>query len=133
MKGKVLILEDDVVLSSNVATIIQRRGYEVLQTTNSDAFFNELRKFQPDVILLDVYLIGSPLNGLQVLRYLRDNLDLNYKVIVISGEATTAQVQEIRDLGAYHFIEKGASFNTNQLMLHIDNAVSLKRQEEDHI
>ncbi|PKN75687.1 MAG: hypothetical protein CVU49_03040 [Candidatus Cloacimonetes bacterium HGW-Cloacimonetes-2] len=133
MKGKVIILEDDVVLSTNVGNIIQRHGYEVLQTTNSDAFFNELRNFKPDVILLDVFLIGSPLNGIQVLRYLRDNLDLNYKVIVISGEANSQQVSEIRELGAYHFIEKGASFNTNQLLLHIDNAVTLKRQEEEHI
>lgn len=133
MKGKVIILEDDVVLSTNVGNIIQRHGYEVLQTTNSDAFFNELRNFKPDVILLDVFLIGSPLNGIQVLRYLRDNLDLNYKVIVISGEANLQQVSEIRELGAYHFIEKGASFNTNQLLLHIDNAVTLKRQEEEHI
>ncbi len=133
MKGKVIILEDDVVLSTNVGNIIQRHGYEVLQTSNSDAFFNELRNFKPDVILLDVFLIGSPLNGIQVLRYLRDNLDLNYKVIVISGEANSQQVSEIRELGAYHFIEKGASFNTNQLLLHIDNAVTLKRQEEEHI
>ncbi|HNX38345.1 MAG TPA: sigma-54 dependent transcriptional regulator [Candidatus Cloacimonadota bacterium] len=133
MNGKVIILEDDVVLAQSITSIIQRKNYEVLHTTNSDAFFNELRNFKPDVILMDVFLIGSRLNGLQVLRYLRDNLDLNYKVIVISGEATSAQVAEIRELGAYHFIEKGSSFNVNQLMLHIDNAVTLKRQEEEHI
>jgi len=133
MNGKVLILEDDVVLAQNIASIIQRKHYDVLHTTNSDAFFLELRNFKPDVILMDVFLIGSRLNGIQVLRYLRDNLDLNYKVIVISGEADAAQVAEIRELGAYHFIEKGANFNINQLLLHIDNAIALKRQEEEHI
>ena len=132
-KGRVLILEDDVVLAGHISQIILRQNYEVLHTTNSDAFFNELRNFKPDVILMDVFLIGSRLNGIQVLRYLRDNLDLNYKVIVISGEANSIQVAEIRELGAYHFIEKGSSFNMNQLMLHIDNAVTLKRQEEEHI
>jgi DNA-binding response OmpR family regulator len=63
--------------------------YEVLLTVNSDQFFEILRNFQPDVILLDVYLVGSRLNGIQVLKHLRNNMDLNYKVIVISGEVTS--------------------------------------------
>jgi len=57
MNGKVLILEDDVVLAQNIASIIQRKHYDVLHTTNSDAFFLELRNFKPDVILMDVFLI----------------------------------------------------------------------------
>ena len=132
-KGKVLILEDDVVLADQVALVLNRYNYEVLITANSDLFFEELRVFNPDVILLDVYLVGSKLNGIQVLKHLKDKMDLNYKVIVISGEVSSTQVQEIRDLGAYHFIEKGSSFSTNQLLLHIDNAITLKRQEEEHI
>lgn len=133
IKGKVLILEDDVVLADQVALILNRYNYEVLITANSDVFFEELRVFNPDVILLDVYLVGSKLNGIQVLKHLKDKMDLNYKVIVISGEVSSSQVQEIRELGAYHFIEKGSSFSTNQLLLHIDNAITLKRQEEEHI
>jgi two-component system, NtrC family, nitrogen regulation response regulator NtrX len=132
-KGKVLILEDDVVLADQVALVLKRFNYEVLITANSDIFFEELRVFNPDVILLDVYLVGSKLNGIEVLKHLKQNMDLNYKVIVISGEVTSAQVQEIRAMGAYHFIEKGSSFSTNQLLLHIDNAITLKRQEEEHI
>nr|MDK2850925.1 two-component system, NtrC family, nitrogen regulation response regulator NtrX [Candidatus Cloacimonadota bacterium] len=132
-KGKVLILEDDVVLADQIALVLNKYLYEVLVTPNSDIFFEELRIFNPDVILLDVYLVGSKLNGIQVLKQLKEKMDLNYKVIVISGEVTTAQVQEIRALGAYHFLEKGGSFSTNQLLLHIDNAITLKRQEEEHI
>lgn len=132
-KGRVLILEDDVVLAEQVALVLRNFSYEVMITSNSDIFFEELRLFNPDVILLDVFLVGSKLNGIEVLKHLKTNLDLNYKVIVISGEVSAAQVQEIRRMGAYHFIEKGSSFNTNQLLLHIDNAITLKRQEEEHI
>ncbi len=133
MKGKVLILEDDVILADQIAKVMQRYEYEVLLTTNSDQFFDELRIFQPDVVLLDVFLVGSKLNGIQVLKHLKNNMDLNYKVIVISGEVTSSQISEIRALGAYHFIEKGSAFSTNQLLLHIDNAITLKHQEEEHI
>lgn len=133
MKGKVLILEDDIILAEQIAKVMKRYEYEVLITTNSDMFFDELRVFQPDVILLDVFLIGSRLNGIQVLKHLKTNMDLNYKVIVISGEVSTAQITEIRELGAYHFTEKGSAFSTNQLLLHIENAITLKKQEEEHI
>jgi two-component system nitrogen regulation response regulator NtrX len=133
MKGKVIILEDDLMLAKQIANVLQNYDYEVLHASNSDAFFEELRTFAPDVILLDVFLIGSRLNGIQVLKYLRENFDLNYKIIVISGEVTSAQVLEIRELGAYHIVEKGANFSISQLLLHIDNAITLKRQEEEHI
>ena len=103
MKGKILILEDDIVLAEQIAKVMKRYEYQVLLTVNSDQFFDELRMFQPDVILLDVFLIGSRLNGIQVLKHLKDNMDLNYKVIVISGEVTSTQISEIRALGAYHF------------------------------
>ena len=132
-KGKVLILEDDIVLADQIALVLKRYSYEVLIIANSDVFFEELRVFNPDVILLDVYLVGSKLNGIQVLKQLKEKMDLNYKVIVISGEVTSAQAKEIRNLGAYHFIEKGSNFSTNQLLLHIDNAITLKHQEEEHI
>lgn len=133
MKGKILILEDDIVLSEQLANVMRRYEYEVVVTENSDNFFTILRTFQPDVILLDVFLVGSRLNGIQVLKYLRNNMDLNYKVIVISGEVTSSQINEIRALGAYHFIEKGSAFSINQLLLHIENAITLKKQEEEHI
>ena len=133
MKGKILILEDDIVLSEQIANVVKYYNYEVIQTVNSDQFFDVLRNFQPDVILLDVFLVGSKLDGIQVLKHLKNDMDLNSKVIVISGEVTSSQINEIRTLGAYHFIEKGSAFSINQLLLHIENAITLKKQEEEHI
>jgi len=71
MKGKILILEDDIVLSEQIANVVKHYNYEVMQTINSDQFFEVLRQFQPDVILLDVFLVGSKLNGIQVLQHLK--------------------------------------------------------------
>ncbi len=133
MKGKIIILEDDLILANQIGKVLQANDYSVMHSTNSDSFFEELRGYMPDVILLDVFLVGSRLNGIQVLKYLKDNLDFNYKVIVISGEVTNEQVREIRGIGAYHFIEKGSNFSINQLLLHIENAITLKRQEEQNL
>ena len=51
MKGKILILEDDIVLSEQIANVVKHYNYEVMQTINSDQFFEVLRQFQPDVLL----------------------------------------------------------------------------------
>ncbi|HNW24648.1 MAG TPA: response regulator, partial [Candidatus Cloacimonas sp.] len=67
MKGKILILEDDTVLSEQIANVVKHYNYEVMLTVNSDQFFDVLRSYQPDVILLDVFLVGSKMNGIQVL------------------------------------------------------------------
>ena len=95
MKGKVMILEDDPILAQQISKVLKQHDYSVLHSTNSDTFFGELRGFMPDVILLDVFLVGSRLNGLQVLRYLKENLDFNYKIIIISGEIKNEQLNEI--------------------------------------
>ena len=95
-----MVLEDDTVLADQIALILKNNEYEVQLASNSDTFFAQLRTFKPDVILVDVFLVGSRLNGIQVLKYIKENLDFNYKVIVISGEVTTEQIRQIRELGA---------------------------------
>lgn len=133
MPGKILILEDDKFLAGKIMLILEHHGYDVKIACSSDVFFEIYDNFYPDVILLDIILTGSPLNGVEVLRMLNAERDSYAKIIVVSGLADNQQVNEIRQLGAYHFIEKGANFNINQLMLHVENALRLKRQEEQNL
>lgn len=133
MAGKVIILEDNVTLARNIATILVNSHYEVKTTHTSDAFLKVFDSFYPDVVLLDVLLKGSSLNGIEVLKILKKEKDTNAKIIVVSGEADASQIELIRQYGAYHFIEKGSGFNLNQLMLHVENAIQLKRQEEANL
>lgn len=133
MKGKVIVLLDDNVLAAQIATVLRQHQYSVLCCSNSDSLFEEVRGFIPDILLIDAALESSRLTGLQVLRYLRDNLDFNYKVIVLTQELNTGQLDQIRELGVFHYVEKGTGFSLNQLLLNIDNALSLKRQEEQNL
>jgi DNA-binding NtrC family response regulator len=86
--------------------------------------------YLPDFVLLDVILKGSQLDGIEVLKLLTVEKSTTAKIIVLSGEAKQTQIDKIRQLGAYHYIEKGSRFNLNQLLMHVDNALILKRQEE---
>jgi DNA-binding NtrC family response regulator len=130
--GKILLLEDDHLLSNRISTILEHSSYKVTAVYNSETFFAVLDSFSPDVILLDIVLMGSKLNGVEVLRILSTELDISAKIIVMSGAAKATQIAEIRSLGAYHFLEKGGNFNINQLLIHVENAIQLKKQEEQN-
>ncbi len=130
MSGKILILEDDTSLARNLAAVLTSNHYEARSSSNSEHFFKQFYSFYPDVVLLDIVLKGSPLNGVEVLKLLRKEGITNTKVIVLSGEANPSQIDDIRNLGAYQYIEKGSGFNLKQLLLHIENALQMKQQEE---
>jgi two-component system, NtrC family, nitrogen regulation response regulator NtrX len=133
LNARVMILEDDRYLATQMRKIIESYGYKVQVYHESDGFINQYPDFNPDVILLDINLVGSPHDGIWVMRYLRTECKTTSKIIVISGEASTLQVDEIRKLGAYTFMEKGANFNLNQLLLNVENGVQLRRQESENL
>jgi DNA-binding NtrC family response regulator len=108
-------------------------GFKVLAFAESTSFINQYQEFNPDVILLDIYLHNSAMNGLEVMRYLRNECHTTSKIIVVSGGANSLQVEEIRNLGAYTFIEKGSNFNLNQLLLTVENAVAMRRSEDANL
>ncbi|HPT73118.1 MAG TPA: sigma-54 dependent transcriptional regulator [Candidatus Cloacimonadota bacterium] len=133
LNARVMILEDDKYLANQMRKIIESYGYKVRVFHESTSFINEYQDFNPDVVLLDIHLVGSPHDGIWVMRHLCNDFDTTSKIIVISGEASTLQVDEIRRLGAYTFMEKGANFNLNQLLLNVENGVQLRRQESENL
>jgi DNA-binding NtrC family response regulator len=104
--GKILILEDNKKLAGYYKTILQTGGYKVELTFNSTNFFYMYSDFKPDVLILDIKLSNSELNGLEVFEKLIKQKRLLSKVIILSGEATRMQVAKAMKLGAYTFIEK---------------------------
>ncbi len=128
-----MILEDDRYLSAQLRQIIESNGYMVKVYFESEGFINDYPEFNPEVILLDINLANSVHDGIWVMRYLRAEYETTSKIIVISGEASSLQVNEIRRLGAYTFMEKGANFNLNQLLLNVENGVQLRGKENENL
>ena len=59
IKPKILIVDDDARLSTLMATILERAGYETRQENRSFAALSTAQKFQPDLILLDLNMPGK--------------------------------------------------------------------------
>ena len=69
MKKKILIIDDEKDICFLISEILKDENY---LTTNSNNSENAIKKFQdikPDLIILDVWLDGSELDGLNLLKH----------------------------------------------------------------
>ncbi len=130
MKGKIILLEDIEQIAMHYKKMLQKEGYTVQTALNSTSFFRIYENFKPDLILLDIVLKNSELNGIEVFQELQKMKDFTSKVIVLSSEATKTEVIEAMKLGAINFNEKGENFNRIKFLADIHQAISLKNQEE---
>ncbi|MBN1969851.1 MAG: sigma-54-dependent Fis family transcriptional regulator [Candidatus Delongbacteria bacterium] len=127
----ILILEDNKKIAEFYQTILLKENYKAEITHNSSDFFYAYDKMDPELVILDVKLHNSKLDGLQVFKQLiQDYKNFKSKVIILSGEATRTEIAEAMKLGAYTFIEKSGDFNKAKFLLDIKSALRLKYQEE---
>ena len=131
MKGKIILLEDIEQIAEHYKKMLQKEGYKVQVALNSTNFFWIYEKFKPDLILLDIILKNSELNGIEVFQKLQERKDFTAKVIVLSSEATKTEVVEAMKLGATNFNEKGENFSRIKFLADIKQAIALKNQERE--
>jgi CheY-like chemotaxis protein len=76
VRAKVLIVEDDVIVALDLQGMVMRLGYDVVGIVDSgQAAIASAQRFRPDIILLDLILIG-PLDGIDVAREIHKFLDV---------------------------------------------------------
>ena len=81
---KVLVVDDDPVVTEAIQSVLRMEGYEVAVRNNGAGCIAEARAWRPDLVLLDIMMPGR-MSGLDVLRVLRRDSDL--PVILISARA----------------------------------------------
>ncbi|MGZ3761038.1 MAG: response regulator [Mucilaginibacter sp.] len=90
MSKKILILDDDPDILEILSFILVERGYEVRALSCGDTVFDEIKKIQPDLILMDIMLAG--LDGRSICKAIKENhLTYFLPVILISGTHDLAQ------------------------------------------
>ncbi|MCY4231383.1 MAG: sigma-54 dependent transcriptional regulator [Alphaproteobacteria bacterium] len=125
----ILIVDDEQDIRQLIAGVLEDEGFEARSASNSDGALEELQKRQPSVLLLDVWLEGSRLSGMDLLRHIRKrHHDLPILMISGHGSIETA-VAAIRD-GAYDFVEK--PFTADRLLLAISRAIEAFRLRREN-
>lgn len=120
----ILVVDDEKDIRELVADILQDEGHSTRIAWDSDSAFSEINANPPALVILDIWLKGSKLDGIDILKSIhRDNPDI--PVVIISGHGNVEIAVAAIKQGAYDFIEK--PFNIDQLMVVVSRALEASR------
>ncbi|MBL4652723.1 MAG: response regulator transcription factor [Flavobacteriales bacterium] len=89
MKIKILIAEDDVLISEQLNDILLDLGYEVTAIAeDAEVALNSIKQNIPDLAILDIKMHGSD-QGLEIAEYINDNLDIPFVFLTAFADAKT--------------------------------------------
>jgi two-component system, NtrC family, nitrogen regulation response regulator NtrX len=131
VSADVLIVDDETDIRELVAGILQDEGYEARLAHNSDAALSEIMQRRPSIVVLDIWLQGSKLDGLDLLLEIRKN-NGDLPVVIISGHGNIETAVSAIRRGAYDYIEK--PFTADRLLHVVGRALEatrLRRENED--
>ncbi|MFL0414728.1 sigma-54 dependent transcriptional regulator [uncultured Sphingomonas sp.] len=120
----ILVVDDELDIRELVSGVLEDEGYETRTAADSDTALAAIAERRPSLVLLDVWLQGSRLDGLELLAEIKRR-DPSIPVLVISGHGNLdTAVAAIRQ-GAADFIEK--PFQAERLLLMVDRATETER------
>ncbi|MCA1940012.1 MAG: sigma-54 dependent transcriptional regulator [Caenispirillum bisanense] len=131
MARDILIVDDESDIRMLIAGILEDEGYEAREASDGDQALEQIRARAPSMVVLDIWLEGSRLDGLQVLEAIKAEHP-HVPVVMISGHGTIETAVSALKMGAYDFIEK--PFKSDRLLVIIQRAMeaaSLKRENEE--
>ncbi len=121
MPRDILIIDDEEDIRLLVAGILEDEGYQTAVAANSDAALAALEASPlPALLILDIWLQDSTLDGMELLNLLRRRYP-DLPIIMISGHGNIETAVSAIKLGAYDFIEK--PFKADRLLLQIIRAL----------
>jgi DNA-binding NtrC family response regulator len=104
MKGsKVLLVDDEVVFTTNMGKLLTNRGYKVASANSGDAAIQALEKEHFDVVVLDLKMPG--MDGLATLKEIK-KLGLFTETLILTGHGSIDTALEAIKLGAYDYLTK---------------------------
>src|SRR6202166_1596045 len=128
MAADILIVEDEDDIRGLVAGILEDEGYGARLARDSDEAIAAIEARRPQLILLDIWLQGSKLDGLQLLEGIKRQHP-NVPVVMISGHGNIETAVKAIKLGAYDFIEK--PFKADRLILIAERALETSRLKRE--
>ena len=124
----ILVVDDEADIRDLVAGLLEDEGHSIRTASNSDEALAAIRARKPSLALLDIWMQGGGIDGLELLDIIR-TIDPDLPVVMISGHGNIETAVSALQRGAYDFIEK--PFKSDRLVVVIQRALeaaSLKRE-----
>ena len=114
MASDILVVDDENDIRDLVAGILEDEGHRCRLARDSDEALLEIEARKPHLVILDIWLQGSRLDGLEVLSIIR-KVHPELPVVIISGHGNIETAVTAIKRGAYDYIEK--PFKADRLLL----------------
>jgi two-component system nitrogen regulation response regulator NtrX len=125
----ILVVDDERDIRELICDILEDEGFTTRRAGTSDECMAELNKAAPGLMILDIWLKDSNMDGIDILKHVKlDNPDV--PVVIISGHGNIEIAVAAIKQGAYDFIEK--PFNIDQLMVVIRRAMETSRLRREN-
>ena len=129
MAHEILIVDDEPDIRAQIEGILEDEGFETRVAHNSDTALAAFRARRPSLVVLDIWLQNSRLDGLGILgEMLREEPQV--PCVMISGHGTIETAVRAIQEGAYDFIEK--PFNSDRLLLIVSRALEAARLKREN-
>jgi two-component system nitrogen regulation response regulator NtrX len=124
MAHDILIVDDEPDIRALIEGILADEGYGTRQAANSDQALAAFRQRRPSLVILDIWLQNSKLDGIGILNAMHQE-EPRVPCIMISGHGTIETAVQAIQIGAYDFIEK--PFKADRLLLMVARALEAAR------
>ncbi|MEE9588644.1 MAG: sigma-54 dependent transcriptional regulator [Hyphomicrobiaceae bacterium] len=131
MASDILIVDDEADIRDLVSGILEDEGHGTRLARDSDEALGAIEDRRPSLVILDIWLQGSRLDGLEVLSAIK-KLHPDLPVVIISGHGNIETAVTAIRRGAYDYIEK--PFKSDRLILVTMRALEtsqLKREVQE--
>ncbi|HVB17113.1 MAG TPA: sigma-54 dependent transcriptional regulator [Stellaceae bacterium] len=129
MAHDLLIVDDEADIRMLIGGVLRDEGYATREAADSSEALAAIQARQPTLVILDIWLQGSELDGIGILQRLRGEMP-SVPVVMISGHGTIETAVEAIKFGAYDFIEK--PFKADRLLLVIARAIEAARLRNEN-
>ena len=124
MAADILVVDDEEDIRMLIADILTDEGFVCRTAGDSKTTFDAIEERRPNLLILDIWLEGSALDGIEILERVHEEHE-SMPVIMISGHGNVETAVNAIKLGAYDFIEK--PFKADRLVLTVTRAVEAAR------
>jgi DNA-binding NtrC family response regulator len=126
--AKLLVVDDEKNLRMIVQKEMARQGHEVETASDGEAAWEALEQQDFDVLLCDINM--PRLDGIELLRRLREKSQNPPEVIMLTGQATVESAIETMKLGAYDYLTK--PYRISELAILVTQAAEKQQLKNDN-
>lgn len=129
MATDILIVDDESDICELISDVLKDEGFHTRQARSSDQALHAIAERVPSVVILDIWLQGSELDGLGVLELIKEKHP-GLPVVMISGHGNIETAVASMKMGAYDYIVK--PFQEEQLVMIVRRALETHKLRQEN-